>query len=163
MSYYVFFQYINFILQLKKEEYLNKVSHAMNQNADTHSQLHSHSHSESDQNSPSLISQASNVIQQVYFSSLFFFCLHNQFFFWWVLSSSSNLLTFISINMIYYWFWSVDGWTSEEYGTRSSRRREEHSRDESNHQQPQQPSRHDPVEQPWLEKSLKEIIKEMLA
>ncbi|CAA7013742.1 unnamed protein product [Microthlaspi erraticum] len=50
-------------VQLKKEEYLNKVSHAMNQNADSHSQLHSHSHSESDQN-PSLISQASNVIQQ---------------------------------------------------------------------------------------------------
>ncbi|CAH2036507.1 unnamed protein product [Thlaspi arvense] len=49
-------------VQLKKEEYLNKVSHAMNQNADHHT--HSQSHSESDQNNPSLISQASNVIQQ---------------------------------------------------------------------------------------------------
>ncbi|CAN6927938.1 unnamed protein product [Brassica oleracea] len=47
-------------VQLKKEEYLNKVSHAMNENADHHS----HSHAEHDQNNPSLISQASNVIQQ---------------------------------------------------------------------------------------------------
>ncbi|KAL1195332.1 hypothetical protein V5N11_013734 [Cardamine amara subsp. amara] len=60
-------------VQLKKEEYLNKVSHAMNQNADHHSQphsghadhhTHSQQHSEHDQNSPSLISQASSVIQQ---------------------------------------------------------------------------------------------------
>ncbi|KAJ4917857.1 late embryogenesis abundant protein-related / LEA protein-related [Raphanus sativus] len=47
-------------VQLKKEEYLNKVSHAMNESADHHS----HSHAEHDQNNPSLISQASNVIQQ---------------------------------------------------------------------------------------------------
>ncbi|KAL0696640.1 hypothetical protein Bca4012_063820 [Brassica carinata] len=51
-------------VQLKKEEYLNKVSHAMNENADHHSHSHSHSHAEHDQNNPSLISQASNVIQQ---------------------------------------------------------------------------------------------------
>ncbi|KAJ4896707.1 late embryogenesis abundant protein-related / LEA protein-related [Raphanus sativus] len=50
-------------VQLKKEEYLNKVSHAMNQNADHH-HTHSQSHAEHDQNNPSLISQASSVIQQ---------------------------------------------------------------------------------------------------
>ncbi|KAG2328248.1 hypothetical protein Bca4012_037283 [Brassica carinata] len=49
-------------VQLKKEEYLNKVSHAMNQNVDHHTR--SQSHAEHDQNNPSLISQASTVIQQ---------------------------------------------------------------------------------------------------
>ncbi|CAG7896546.1 late embryogenesis abundant protein 1-like [Brassica rapa] len=49
-------------VQLKKEECLDKVSHSMNKNADHHTQLQSHS--EHDQNNPSLISQASNVIQQ---------------------------------------------------------------------------------------------------
>ncbi|CAH8391213.1 unnamed protein product [Eruca vesicaria subsp. sativa] len=49
-------------VQLKKEEYLDKVSHAMNENTDHHA--HSHSHAEHDQNNPSLVSQASNVIQQ---------------------------------------------------------------------------------------------------
>ncbi|CAN6932931.1 unnamed protein product, partial [Brassica oleracea] len=49
-------------VQLKKEEYLNKVSHAMDQNVDHHT--HSQSHAEHDQNNPSLISQASTVIQQ---------------------------------------------------------------------------------------------------
>ncbi|KAF8091105.1 hypothetical protein N665_0453s0013 [Sinapis alba] len=49
-------------VQLKKEEYLNKVSHAMNENIDKHTQ--SQSHAERDQNNPSLISQASSVIQQ---------------------------------------------------------------------------------------------------
>ncbi|XP_024006360.1 uncharacterized protein LOC18011172 [Eutrema salsugineum] len=49
-------------VQLKKEEYLNKVSQAMNQNADH--LTHSLTHSESDQNNPTLLSQASNVIQQ---------------------------------------------------------------------------------------------------
>ncbi|CAN6820227.1 unnamed protein product [Brassica oleracea] len=49
-------------VQLKKEEYLDKVSHSMNKNADHHTQLQSHL--EHDQNNPSLISQASNVIQQ---------------------------------------------------------------------------------------------------
>ncbi|CAN8303131.1 unnamed protein product [Cochlearia groenlandica] len=48
-------------VQLKKEEYLNNVSHAMNQNDDHH--INSQSHSFSDQNNPSLISQASTVIQ----------------------------------------------------------------------------------------------------
>ncbi|EOA38949.1 hypothetical protein CARUB_v10011361mg [Capsella rubella] len=51
-------------VQLKKEEYLNNVSHAMNQHADHHTHSQLHSSSEHDQNSPSLISQASSVIQQ---------------------------------------------------------------------------------------------------
>ncbi|CAH8255438.1 unnamed protein product [Arabidopsis lyrata] len=51
-------------VQLKKEEYLNNVSHAMNQNADHHTHSQSQLHSEHDQSNPSLISQASSVIQQ---------------------------------------------------------------------------------------------------
>ncbi|KAG7600354.1 hypothetical protein ISN44_As06g044660 [Arabidopsis suecica] len=51
-------------VQLKKEEYLNNVSHAMNQNADHHTHSQPQLHSEHDQNNPSLISQASSVIQQ---------------------------------------------------------------------------------------------------
>ncbi|CAF2097478.1 hypothetical protein BRARA_E01565 [Brassica rapa] len=49
-------------VQLKKEEYLNKVSHAMDQSVDHHT--HPQSHAGHDQNNPSLISQASTVIQQ---------------------------------------------------------------------------------------------------
>lgn len=51
---------------------MNNVSHAMNQNADHHTHSQSQLHSEHDQNNPSLISQASSVIQQVYFSSHLF-------------------------------------------------------------------------------------------
>ncbi|KAG7595001.1 hypothetical protein ISN45_Aa01g037250 [Arabidopsis thaliana x Arabidopsis arenosa] len=52
-------------VQLKKEEYLNNVSHAMNQNADHHTHSQSQLHSEHDQNNPSLISQASSTGGQV--------------------------------------------------------------------------------------------------
>lgn len=56
---------------------MNNVSHAMNQNADHHTHSQSQLHSEHDQSNPSLISQASSVIQQVYFSSHFVLIITN--------------------------------------------------------------------------------------